>query len=210
MIIHDVEQGTAEWLQLKAGKFGGTSAKLLAVGNGISVGLQTAIYQKCADIVTGPKLDSYTSDAMLRGIALEPRARQAYTLETFQDVEEVGFIEYSEYFGVSPDGLVGDDGAVEIKCPQAKEFVRWMVEKEKDPIAAIPKGYYLQMQWLLLLTRRKWCDYVVYNPDFAPLDLSIVRVDRDEEVLAKFKLKMYLITEEMNRVLNIIAEKENA
>lgn len=208
LIYHNVTQGTDQWKELKAGKFGGTTADTFLVNgkaaDGIGTGLRKLIYEKCAECVTGADLDGYSSLAMERGVDLEPIARSRYESERFAMVEQVGYIQAGDYFGVSPDGLVGEDGAVEIKCPEGTEFVRWMDTRE------IPKGYYCQMQWLLFLTGREWCDFVVFNPDFAPLDLSIERVFRDEKVIAELDYKVRVVAAEMERVLEVIAQKEAA
>lgn len=208
LTIHNVQQGTDEWKQMKAGKFGGTTADTFLVNgkseNGLGSGLQNLIYQKAAELVTGPDLSEWSTPAMQRGVELEPIARRRYEDEHFAAVEEVGYIQRGEFFGVSPDGLVGEDGAIEIKCPQAPEFVRWMVTRE------IPKGYYAQMQWLLFITGRSWCDYVVYHPEFAPLDLSVERVHRNESIIATFREKTLIVHDEMVRVLDVVAQKEVA
>lgn len=205
MIIHDVIQGTDEWLHVKAGKFGGTSAKLFPVsGMKIGAGLRTAIYEKVAEHVVGPSLDGFTSAAMQRGVELEPLARKRYAVEHFVSVREVGYIQKGDYFGVSPDGLIGKDGAIEIKSPGGKEFVRWLDER------TVPKPYYMQMQWLLCITGRKWCDYVVFNPDFADCALSVERVHRDEELIALFEKKKLVVATEMDRLLNMVAKKNKA
>jgi len=190
LIIHDVQQGTDEWKQIKAGKFGGTTADTFLVNgrsdHGLGTGLTNLIYQKAAEFVTGPDLDHFVTPAMQRGTDLEPVARQRYEDEHFAQVEQVGYIQRGEFFGVSPDGLVGADGAIEIKCPGPPEFVRYMVTRE------ISRGHYAQMQWLLFITGRSWCDYIVFHPEFAPLDLQGI------------------VADQMTKVLEVVAQKEMA
>ena len=111
LIYHDVIQGTDEWLHVKAGKFSGTDASTFTVNgksaNGIGTGLRSLIYRKVGELVTGPELDGYQSRAMQRGNDLEPFARLRYEAEHFTNVEQIGFIQSGEFFGFSPDGLVG-------------------------------------------------------------------------------------------------------
>lgn len=212
LIYHDVIQGTDAWLHVKAGKFSGTSASEFIVNGrsagGIGQGLSTMIYKKSSDAVTGPDLDGYTSKSMQRGNDYEPYARKRYEVGNFVDVQEVGFIQLGSFFGVSPDGLVGEDGAIEIKCPGGPEWVRW---KDTDmQVKDICSNYYYQMQWLMFITGRKWVDYVVFNPDFAPLDYTQTRVARDEVAMGIFEEKSKAVVVEMTRILNKVALKEAA
>jgi len=208
LIYHNIPQGTDEWLQLKAGRFSGTNAAALLVNgrsaSGMGAELQSLIYAKAAEYVEGPDLDTYKSPAMIRGNELEPVARQRYEDEYFTQVSEVGFISLGDYFGVSPDGLVGEDGAIEIKCPGGAKYIRFVDTGE------IPKAHYAQMQWLLYITGRMWCDYVVFHPDFTPLDLSVKQVVIDDEMHATFAEKSQTIEAEMSRVLSLVAKKEHA
>lgn len=212
LIYHNVKQGSDEWLHVKAGKFSGTDASTFLVkGRGvgqIGAGLKSLIYRKVSECVIGPTLDGYTSDVMQRGNDLEPLARSRYERENWQDVDEVGFIQKGNFFGISPDGLVSDNGAIEIKCPGGPTWVEW--NDCKQLVADIPKAYYAQMQWLMFITERDWVDYIVYNPDFAPLDYTETRVLRCDEVQEVFKTKADIVAKEMTRLLNKVALKEAA
>ena len=210
LIYHDVQQGSDAWLHIKSGKFGGTTAGTFTVkgksADGIGAGLRSLIYRKAAQTVTGPDLDGFTSKAMQRGNDLEPFARKRYEMENFVDVAQIGYIQRGEYFGVSPDGLVGEDGAIEIKCLEGPAWVEWYVDGQT--VDCIPKDYYNQMQWLMFITGREWCDYVVFNPDFAPLDYTQIRVERDDSVISTFAEKCIFVADEMTRILNKVAKKE--
>ena len=200
----DIQQGTDEWLELRAGRITGTDAETLLVNgkNGISTGMKTLIYKKAAEFVTGPELNGFTNYAMQRGTELEPYARMEYEGKTWNHVEQVGFISVGEYLGFSPDGIIGEDGLIEIKCPMGLEFVRFVDTKE------IPKGHYAQMQWGMFLTGRKWCDYVAFNPDFKPAELHVVRVEQDSEMMGEFGRKVTEFVAELERVLLLVgAEK---
>ena len=203
LIYHDVIQGTDQWKQVKAGKFGGTTADTFLVAgkdhDGIGAGLRTLIYQKAAEYFTGPNLDGYCSPEMERGNELEMYARQRYETENFVKVQQVGYIQMGQFFGVSPDGLVGDDGGVEIKCPQPKTYLQWI--DSAMTVADIPKGYYCQMQWLMFITGRAWCDYVVFCPEFTPLDYVQTRVERNIIVMRQFTEKSQAVAREVQRII---------
>lgn len=201
MIIHtDIVQGAVSWKELRAGRVGGTScAALLTNGkgsNGLGVGAQSLIYRKAAEYITGPEEDSYTSPAMQRGTELEPIARHRYEEETFTTVTEVGYISAGEYLGVSPDGLIGEDGGLEIKCPGAEEFLRFFDTREMD------KKYYIQVQWNLYISRRKWWDFAYFHPEFAPIDLIVERFEPDAAMFAAWDEKVPVYVAEVARVLD--------
>lgn len=172
----DLVQGSEDWIQLRLGKFGGTDAQAVA-SNG--KGLETKVFEKVAEILTGRPKYTPSNEDMERGIALEDTARQIYKMETANKVETVGYVELSERVGVSPDGLVNDDGLLEIKCPNDANFIRFAYDKK------INTKYIWQMQHQMYVTGRDWCDYVVFNDN---LDrIVIVRVERDEEAIEKIK-----------------------
>jgi predicted phage-related endonuclease len=176
-IYKNLIQGTDEWFKIKVGKFGSTDANTVSV-NG--KGLETACFDKAAEIITGEIPQGYTNENMERGIKLESSARLLYELKTGNSVQEVGFIEYSDFVGGSPDGLVGDDGILEVKCPTNRVFVQFLCDRK------IKKDYFFQMQHLMFITDRKWCDYVVYNENLDRIEIT--RVERDEKAIEKIKV----------------------
>lgn len=204
----DIIQGSEEWHNIRAGVLTGTDAETLLVngkiGNVLGAGAMSLIYKKAAEFVTGPEINSFTNYAMQRGTELEPVARMAYEEKTWNHVEQVGFVSVGAYLGFSPDGIV-DDGLIEIKCPMGAEFLRYVDTQE------IPKAHMAQMQWGLFLTGRKWCDYVVYNPDFAGAELWIQRVEPDKAIAGQFMEKITEWVKELDRVLEkVAAEKHDA
>lgn len=178
-----MEQGSIEWLALRAGKFTGSRfADLMATTrSGPSASRANLIVTLALEILTGEPEQTYQNDAMRRGTELEPFARGAYEAHTGELVEQVAFVEHQTmpYVGVSPDGLLGSDGLIEIKCPasQAKH------------LAALRDGshateYRWQIQGQLWVTGRQWCDAVSYDPRFPEgLQLAIRRVERDEKAI---------------------------
>lgn len=174
-----LENGDAnpEWLMLRAGKFTGSNFFVM-LGN--SETKKKMILEKATEhILEKPcNKDHYINADMLRGIEQESIARKLYMQETFNEVKEVGFIERDEYSGVSPDGLVGEQGIIEIKCPKDTVFVEQSITEKIKP------EYYTQIQYALYITGRQWCDYVAYNENFP---LLIRRYERDEEHIEKIK-----------------------
>lgn len=184
MIVHEMQQQTDEWFEVKKGKFSASDATAIQA-NG--KGLDTLVFKKVAEILGGNDEDRYTNADMERGNETEDIARTAYELATGNMVKQVGFIENDEQtYGCSPDGLVGEDGLVEFKCQRGYKYIEIAyankIGKGKD---AIDKTYLDQMQMQMLVTGRKWCDYVSYNEDIdTPI---IIRIDADPEVHAKLQ-----------------------
>lgn len=192
MKIYDqVEQGTPEWLQLRLGKFTASDAQAIAT-NG--KGLETLVFAKAAEILTGKLQESYTNADMERGNELEEMARNSYELETGIVVKRVGFVEKSERIGCSPDGLIGEDGLQEIKCKNDPLFVRYLVERTVD------SAHNWQMQMQMLITERKWCDYVIFNPNFEK-SVIVTRVERDEVQIEKLRMGLEKAQEDLERIL---------
>lgn len=176
MIVHNMEQRSDEWFAVKLGKFSASDATAIQA-NG--KGLSSLIYKKVAERMGAQDQDKYTNPDMERGNEAEGLARTAYEIETGNAVKQVGFVELDEYTGCSPDGLVGEDGLVEIKCQRGYKYIELAHTKKID------KAYLDQMQMQMLVTGRKWCDYVCFNEDFAkPL---IIRVEADPGTHIKLK-----------------------
>lgn len=177
MKIVSCVQGSDEWLKVRLGKFGGTDAQAVAT-NG--KGLETLCFEKVGEIITGRLKDSYKNADMERGNELESQARFAYEMKTSSTVTTVGYIELDEFIGVSPDGLVGDDGLIEIKCPTDANFIKFLIERKPDT------KYVWQMQHQMLVTDRKWCDFVIFNDNLNRIEIT--RVERDEAKIEKIKI----------------------
>lgn len=185
MKLHeDIEQGTAEWQALRLGKITGSSfAKLM----GTAAAKEKYLYDRAAEIVTGSRCDSdecASSTHMTRGSEFEEVALMKYTVATLNEVQKVGFVQISEFVGCSPDGLVGDEGMIEIKVPDSNNYFRQILELTANGVDVIPKDYYAQMQFNMFVCGRKWCDYVLYNPKHEAngKSLFISRVTRDNNM----------------------------
>jgi putative phage-type endonuclease len=144
--------------------------------------------------LTGAKAEEYTNAIMQRGIEIEPEARDAYAFYRGVDVVQVDFIDHPtvDMSGASPDGLVGDDGLVEIKAPMTATHIDYLLGEP------IPDKYYLQMQWQLACTGRKWCDFCSYDPRL-PEDMRIFikRFPRDDAKIAHLEKEVTIFLREI-------------
>lgn len=172
MIIHTMEQRSIAWHNVRAGKLTGSNAQAIAAGG---KGLETLVYATLAEKYASKKEDGYTSEDMLRGIELEAQARDTYSL-MYEEVQEVGFIEHDEYSGVSPDGLIGEDRGIEIKCVNNSNFFKLMV----NGLKSVESKYLWQCQMFLLVSERKYIDLVFYNTNFEK-NMIIFRILPEQE-----------------------------
>lgn len=177
-----VEQGTPEWHELRRGKVTASRvADILAkTKTGPSASRQNYLIELALQRTTKTIEPSYTNAAMEWGTATEPQARVAYEVNTHNFVDQVPFVDHPTIvgFGCSPDGLVGKDGLIEIKCPNSA--THWEYFKTKEP----PKKYFIQMQAQMACTGAKWCDFVSFDPRMPERSqLLIVNVPRDPEFI---------------------------
>jgi putative phage-type endonuclease len=175
--IHNFEQRTEDWYNIRKGKMTASNADTI-IANG--KGLETYIYNLMAEYYSSAEKENYINADMQRGIDLEPEARLEFEFYTDLDVQEVGFIEYNDFIGVSPDGLIGDDGLIEIKCPNDSVYFKLLLSDNIKP------EYIAQMQMQLYVTDRQYCYFVSYNPNFEK-SLYIKKITRDEEMIEKLK-----------------------
>lgn len=169
MKIYNFPQNTPEWYEVRLGKL--TASRAQAIGN-CGKGLETLCWEKAAEIITGKLPEQIESEDIRRGHELENEARGTYSIETGRTVEQVGFVEYSRYVGCSPDGLV-KDGLIEIKCKNDVNHLKLLTRQKPE------SEYMWQMQMQMLITKRRWCDFVSYNPHFVDKPLIIIRIDQD-------------------------------
>jgi putative phage-type endonuclease len=181
-----VEQGTPEWQALRVGKLTASRvADMLAtVKTGESMSRKNLRADIIAERLTGNKADSYSNAAMNWGVETEPQARVAYEVFSYNFVDQVAFVDHPTIanFGCSPDGLVGDDGLIEIKCPNTSTHLEY-IETRKPP-----SKYLTQMMSQMSVTGRRWCDWVSFDPRLPDgLKLLVVRIERDDEMIAKIE-----------------------
>ena len=191
MKIYTCEQGTEEWHKLRLGKFTASEAQAIATAG---KGLETLVYEKAAEILTGKPKESYTNKDMERGHELESVARNLYELETGNVVRTVGFCELHEFIGASPDGLIGDKKGIEIKNPTDPVYARYLFDKKIDP------KYYAQMQMQIMVCDLLSVDYVVHNPNFKT-DIVTVNVPRDEAFIVKLRMGLVSGVQKLKEIL---------
>lgn len=180
MIIHNMEQGSDSWFAIRKGKLTASHGTAIAT-NG--AGLKTYVKDiVLAMFTTKPPLTGADFD---RGNELEPIARMKYEFEKGVEVLEVGFIEISNRAGYSPDGLVGDEGLIEIKARNDSKHLDLLLTNKIDT------GTVWQMQMGMMATGRKWCDFISYNPNFKKNSMYVQRVHRDEVAIQKLRKGVY-------------------
>jgi len=199
-IITEMEQGSAEWLALRLGKVTASRMKdVLSKGRGTaqSKTAETYMMELLCERLTGESKPFFENDAMQWGTATEPQARAMYELMSGNTVKEVAFVEHNEFIGISPDGMIDDDGLIEIKCPTTITQVRRSLTDNYS------KDYYTQIQCQLWVTEREWCDFLSFDPrlDIAASYL-LQRVERDDVFIDAMREKTYLFVETMNEFYN--------
>ena len=187
--MSDDLQRNEEWFTQRAGRFTASRfADVLARNKKTGEPLKAyhdCIWQVVTERLSGVPTEGATGFALQWGTDLEPYAREAYELETGNIVTESGFIVHPEYphVGCSPDGLIGTDGGLELKCPKSST-----VHLERF-ISGVPPEYMPQIQGCMMVTGRKWWDFVSFDPRMpASHRLLIIRVDRDQEFINKLEL----------------------
>lgn len=196
-----MEQRTTEWLMARLGhctasRFGDATAVLKSgqpAASAIDYGLELA-----AERLTGVLTERYVTSAMQWGIDMEADARAAYEYDRCEAVTEAGFIRHPtiKFFGASPDGLVGNDGLIEIKCPTSKRHAEWL------HAGTVPDAHKPQMIAQLACTSRKWCDFVSYDPRYPDaVQLFVVRFEPLPEDLEKAEQAAARFIEYVNSIV---------
>ena len=192
-----VEQQSAEWFTQRLRKVTASriSDVMAKTKSGPSASRKNYMMQLLCERLTGVKQESYTSAAMQHGIELEPLARSYYEGTQGVVVIETGFVPCPgiEMAGASPDGLVGDDGLVEIKCPNTAQHVDFLRTGQID------NGYQLQMLFQMICTGRKWCDFVSFDDRLPPeLQYKCVRFHFDAVRAAEIMAEVSTFLKELS------------
>lgn len=193
-----IEQGSAEWLALRLGKATASRISDVVAKTKTGWGASRANYaaQLIAERLTQTPQESYSNAAMQWGTETEPHARAAYEFHTDKTVELCGFVAHPKIAmsGASPDGLVEDDGLIEIKCPQTATHIATLLNGK------VQGKYYDQMQWQMACTGRQWCDFVSFDPRMPEeMRLFVDRIDRDEQRIVELEhhVDQFLVDIEM-------------
>ena len=193
-------QGSEAWFAERLGR--ATASRIADIiartKTGYSTSRENYMVELALERITGQRADSYTNAAMQRGTELEPLARAAYEASTGVLVAEVGMIPHPRIAmaGASPDGLVGDDGLIEIKCPNSATHIRTLRTKK-------PSGEYVtQMAWQMACADRAWCEFVSYDPRMPDgLDLFVTRVHRDDAMIAMLETEVEAFLAEVDALV---------
>lgn len=189
-------QRTPEWYAARLGKVGASRIADVIAKTKSGWGASRANYlaELVCERLTGQPAQGYINAAMHWGIETEPDARTAYEFYTDQTVELAGFVEHPSIpmSGCSPDGLVGDDGLVEFKCPQTATHIDTLLD------GTIDKKYRLQMQWQMACTGRQWCHFVSYDPRMpASMQFFLYRIERDDKQIAELEEAVRVFLQEV-------------
>jgi len=202
-----IEQGSPEWLAIRLGKV--TASRItdvLAKGkSGEATTREDYRTELVVQRLTNEPGESFTNAAMEWGVLQEPMARIAYEAQANVFVEQVAFVDHPtiEWFGCSPDGLVGETGLVEIKCPASKNHLKYLLGG-KPPAKYVP-----QMQCQMAVTGRKWCDFVSYDPRLPEdLQLFVARLERDVSYIMAMEEEVDKFLKEVSGMYSKLKERK--
>lgn len=200
-----MEQRTDEWFQARLGKV--TASKisdvLAKIRSGEAAVRRNYKMQLATERLTGQKTDSYINQAMQDGIDREDTAREIFEIVRDIKVDQVGFIDHPtiKMAGASPDGLLPDNGVLEIKCPVETTHTTNLLERK------LPSRYVSQVQWQMACTGADYANFVSYNPNFEPkLQLIYLDVERDNEYIEMLEEEVSTFLTEVDDIINILRE----
>lgn len=200
-------QGSQEWLLARCGKV--TASRVHDIiattkSGGFSTGRKNYLAELVTERLTGAPAPSYQSPAMLYGIECEAEARAAYAFLKDVDVEEVGFVPHPTIAdaGASPDGLINDDGLIEIKCPNTAQAIDFLLTGKIDV------SYATQMQFQLATTGRKFCDFISYDRRLPEsMRMHVFRYYRDDKIIASLEKAVIEFLAELDATVAMLRER---
>jgi putative phage-type endonuclease len=202
-----MEQRSPEWFAARRGKVTASRiADILAtIRNGNwAASRKNYAAQLVTERLTGRDPEPFTNDAIEWGIEQEAPAREAYTKATGNAVEEEGLVDHPRIpmAGASPDGLVGDDGLIEIKCPTTATHIETLLNGE------VNERYRLQMLWQMACTGRKWCDFVSFDPRLPEdMQLFVKRFHYDREEVKRIEDEVEIFLNEVSATVEALEKK---
>lgn len=201
-----MEQGSTEWRMARLGKV--TAYRVADViaktKSGYSASRANYAAELVAERLTGVAAEGYMNAAMQWGVEKEDEARAAYEFRTGIVIEQVGFVQHPSLpdTGASPDGLAGDDGLVEIKCPNTATHIATLTG------AKVPEKYITQMMWQMACTGRMWCDFISYDPRLPErMRLFVYRVHRDDALIASLEREVVTFLGEVTATVADLSHK---
>lgn len=207
--LHEISQGSDQWFAARIGKVTASRAAdvIAKTKTGFSTSRDNYMAQLVCERLTGQKGESFTNAAMQWGTETESLARLSYEVAQNVLVDEVGFVPHPSIImaGASPDGLVGDDGLLEIKCPNTATHIETLLSQ------TVPGKYNTQMQFQMACTNRSWCDFVSFDNRLpSELQLFVKRVPRDnmyirlmEEEIVKFLNELDIKIAQLMEIKNV-------
>ena len=201
------EQGTDAWKLEKLGHVSaGSVSDILAKGKGGESKMRDSYkWRIITERMTGLIQESFSNDSMLWGVETEAEARMTYELIYGVTVDQTGFVKHPtlQWVGASPDGMIGTDGLIEIKCPHTKTHLQTLKSSEA------PKVYYSQMQMQMWTMNRQWCDFVSYDPRLPHnIQFFCKRVDRDDEYISNMEIEVLKFLAEVEEEVSLFKQKE--
>lgn len=198
--IFDCEQGSPDWHALRAGRVTGSRVAdvVRRTKTGVSKMRETYKGELIAERLSGAQPESFSSGPMQWGKDNEDLARQTYSFVHGVEAQRVGFVIHPvfDWAGASPDSLAGDDGLIEIKCPNSSTQIATLLGAEIDP------DYVKQMQWGMACAERSWCDFVSFDPRLPPeMQLHVIRVRRDEIMIAELNKAVSVFLSEVDQTI---------
>lgn len=193
----NIIQGSPEWRSIRLGKVTASRVSDLVAKTKTGWGASRANYmaELIAERLTGVPADTYTNAAMQWGTETEPLARSAYEFYSGQTVTQIGFVAHPSIAmcGASPDGLIGEYGLLEIKCPNTATHLDTLLGQE------IPGKYITQMQFQMACSGRQWCDFASFDPRMPePMRLFVRRVARDESLIEQLEASVIMFLAELD------------
>lgn len=199
-------QGTPEWFAARAGKV--TASRVADViaktKSGYSTSRANYLAELLCERLTGVCPPGFTNDAMRWGTDQEPYARLTYEKAKAASVYEIGFVDHPEIAmsGASPDGYVGDDGLVEIKCPLTATHLDTLLN------GGVPGKYMTQIQWQLACTGRAWCDFVSFDPRLPEaMQLYVERIPRNVSMILELETEVSGFIRELDAKVATLRER---
>jgi putative phage-type endonuclease len=201
-----MEQRTEEWFDARMGcvTASRTADVMAKTKSGYAASRDNYMAELMCERLTGASQGGFSSAAMQWGTETEPQARMAYEILTGRTVEETGFVLHPqiEHFGASPDGLIGEDGLIEIKCPNTNTHISTLLDEK------IPHKYVIQMHVQMICTERNWCDFVSFDPRLpVSMQMFVKRVELDQKLKDEILSEVWKFLEELDAKIQALASK---
>lgn len=202
MRVIDCRQQTEEWARWRNRPTASEFGKFCTPARGDYATQAPAYAAKIVAKRLGVYVEPPPSYWMEWGIDQEPNALHAYTQQTGREVTPAGFIlpDNTDAYGGSPDGLVGDDGLIEIKCPAPETLISY------HAAGVLPVQYKPQVQGLLLISGRAWCDFFVFHPELTPF---LLRIEPDVKYQTRLAECLLLLLEEIERIESCVSRQRH-